>query len=72
MNWLREIHTEAGKLSSKRVYGGMLVIASIGALYMQINTDFAYSVLYIGAVLIGFGTTIELAKAVKGGSNESK
>jgi hypothetical protein len=67
MGWLKEIHSENGRLSSKRVYGAILIISAVISLFMKIDTDLAYAVLYIGAGLIGFGTTVELAKAFKGG-----
>lgn len=66
MNWFLQIHSEHGRASSKRVYGGLLILAAIVALFLDIDTDLSSSILYVGAGLIGYGTTVELARAIRG------
>lgn len=70
MNWFKEIHSEGGKWSSKRVYGGLMIICCIIAVLLKIEHEILEPMLYTGAGLIGFNTVVNIAKAIKGGNNE--
>jgi len=72
MNVLKEIHSEGGKWSSKRVYGGLLIIVVCVLAILEKSPTILETMLYIGAGLIGFGTISKIATAVKGGKNESQ
>ena len=71
VNWLKQMHSENGRMSSKRIYGGLLIISAIIALFLRIDSDLAYAILYTGSGLIGFGTTVELARALKGDGHKA-
>ena len=70
MNVLKEIHDESGQLSSKRVYGGLLLLCCIVSVCFKIEHSLLEPMLYTGAGLIGFSTTVKIAQALKGKSNE--
>lgn len=69
---IKEIHSEAGKWSSKRVYGGLMILCCIFAVLLKIEHAILEPMLYTGAGLIGFGTTIKLAQALKPQKNENQ
>jgi hypothetical protein len=64
MNWLKELHSEDGKLSSKRFYGGLMLVVCIIAVLAKIEHTILEPMLYTGAGLIGFGTTVKIAQAM--------
>ena len=72
MNWLAQIHSEHDKLSSKRFYGGLLIVSVIVLAYMEKSPAILEPMLYTGAGLVGFNTVVNIAKAIKGGENENK
>ena len=72
MKWLLQIHSENGNLSSKRFYGGLMLITCIVAVYTKTEHTILEPMLYTGAGLIGFGTTVKIAQALKSGKVEAK
>jgi len=70
MNWFKEIHSEGGKLSSKRVYGGILIIAVCCLAFLEKSPGILDAMLFTGAGLIGFNTVVNIAKAIKGNATE--
>lgn len=69
MSWFKEIHSEGGKWSSKRVYGGFLILSVCVLAYFELSPAILEPMLYTGAGMIGFGTVVNIAKAIKGGEN---
>lgn len=66
MNPIKEIHSEAGNWSSKRVYGALLLIVVIVCVLCRIEHTLLEPMLYTGAGLIGLATTVQIAQALKG------
>jgi len=66
MNIIKEIHGEDGHWSSKRVYGGLLLIVVCTCVILKIEHSLLEPMLYTGAGLIGFATTVQIAQALKG------
>jgi len=64
MNWIKELHSEDGKLSSKRFYGGIMLSVCVIAVLARIEHSILEPMLYTGAGLIGFGTTVKIAQAM--------
>lgn len=71
MNWIKEIHSEDGKWSSKRIYGAILILSVCASAIIGRSAEILEPMLYTGAALIGLGTTIKIAKALKPQSNEN-
>lgn len=74
---LKEIHSEAGKWSSKRVYGAVMIVSAIGitiyCVRLRVEVPGIVEVIfYTGAGLIGFGTSIKLIEAYKGGKSSKQ
>lgn len=69
---IKQIHSEGDKFSSKRVYGGLLIIAVIVAVFARIESAILEPMLYTGAGLIGLGTTVAIARAVNNKQDEGK
>lgn len=72
---LKEIHSEGGKWSSKRVYGAVMILSAITitsyCVYKIYEVPGIVEVIfYTGAGLIGFGTSIKLIEAYKGKRQE--
>ena len=66
MSIIKEIHGENGAWSSKRVYGGLLLIVIIICVFAKIEHPLLEPMLYTGAGLIGLATTVQIAQALKG------
>jgi len=66
LNAIKEIHSEGDKWSSKREYGGLLLIVSCACVLMRIEHPLLEPMLYTGAGLIGLYTTVKIAEAIKG------
>jgi len=71
MGILKDIHGENGTWSSKRVYGGLLLIVVIACVLAKIEHSLLEPMLYTGAGLIGFNTVVNIAKAIKGKPDET-
>ena len=65
MGLIKEIHSEGGKWSSKRAYGGLLLIVVCFCVLTKVEHSLLEPMLYTGAGLIGFGTTVKIAQALK-------
>ena len=65
MNALKEIHGANGQWSSKRVYGAILLIVVIICVISGSNHPLLEAMLYTGAGLIGLGTSVNIAQALK-------
>lgn len=72
MNWIRQIHSEDDKLSSKRIYGSILILTVCASAVMGKDIAILEPMLYTGAALIGLGTTVKIATALKGNNNADK
>lgn len=66
MSIIKEIHSEAGQWSSKRVYGGILILTVILLAVFNQSPAIAEPMLYTGAGLLGLGTVANIVKATKG------
>lgn len=69
MNCIKEIHSEGGKWSSKRVYGGILILTVCALAVFDKSPAIMDSMLLTGAGLIGFSTIVNIVKATKNATN---
>jgi hypothetical protein len=65
MNAIKEIHGANGQWSSKRVYGALLLIVVIICVLFKVEHPLLEAMLYTGAGLIGLGTSVNIAQALK-------
>jgi len=66
MSIIKEIHGENGAWSSKRVYGGLLLLIVCVCVLLRVEHPLLEPMLYTGSGLIGFATTVQIAQALKG------
>jgi hypothetical protein len=71
MNIIKEIHGENGAWSSKRVYGGLLIVSVIVLAYLDKEPEILKLMLVMGVSLIGLGTVPAILKAVKAKPDET-
>ena len=68
---IKEIHSEDGKWSSKRVYGGLIIIVVCVCALMGRPHPVLEPMIYSAVGMIGFGTAVRIAEAIKGKKDET-
>lgn len=68
---IKEIHSENGKWSSKRVYGGLMIIVVCACALMGKEHTVLEPMIYSAVGMIGFGTAVRIAEAIKGKKDET-
>lgn len=62
MKFLKHIFSNSEELSSKRIFGGICLIAVIVFGYIQMNKDIFDQLIYVGASLLGLETINQITK----------
>lgn len=62
---IKQIHGENGNWSSKRVYGGLLLISAVVCVFTGNNHPLLEAILYTGAAMIVSGTAVKIAQTLK-------
>ena len=65
MGTIKDIHSENGNWSSKRVYGGILILTVCALAIFNKAPTIINELLYMGVSLIGLGTVPAILKAAK-------
>ena len=68
---IKEIHSEGGKWSSKRVYGGLMILVVCVCAVMGKEHSVLEPMIYSAVGMIGFGTAVRIAEAIKGKKDET-